>query len=231
MKLNQQQVQHLYWRAGFGPTYAEAKQAVGKTAETLTRELFRQAEKPEFLKVVDKGKYSYVFLPNTSQEEKKKMRADARKAGQTLNLAWMQQLGTSHAPLREKMTLFWHGHFATDISHPLLMQMQNNTIRQHALGNFRDLLFAIAKDPAMLRYLNNVVNKKQSPNENFAREVMELFTLGRGNYTEDDVKNAARAFTGWRYNDDFEFVEVKRHHDTGEKIFLGKKGNFSERMF
>jgi uncharacterized protein (DUF1800 family) len=124
------------------------------------------------------------------------------------------------------MTLFWQGHFATNVSQPLLVQVQNNIIRQHALGNFRELLFAIAKDPAMLRYLNNMANKKQSPNENFAREVMELFTLGRGNYTEDDVKNAARAFTGWRYDDNLQFKIVEKLHDNGEKVFLGKKGNF-----
>ena len=103
-------------------------------------------------------------------------------------------------PLRERMTLFWHNHFATSIAkvqNPALMQRQNDLLRAQALGDFRALLAAIGKDPAMLIWLDSTINSKAKPNENYAREVMELFTLGRGHYTEKDIQEAARAFTGW----------------------------------
>ena len=99
-------------------------------------------------------------------------------------------------------------------------------IRTNALGSFADMLKAVSKSPAMLQFLNNQQNKKSHPNENFAREVMELFTMGRGNYTENDVKEAARAFTGWAFNAQGQFVFRKNQHDDGNKTFLGKTGNF-----
>ena len=101
-----------------------------------------------------------------------------------------------------------------------------NIIRENALGNFGELLREVSKSPAMLSFLNNQQNKKQHPNENFAREVMELFTMGRGNYTENDVKEGARAFTGWGFNLQGEFVNRPFQHDNGKKTFLGKTGNF-----
>ena len=101
-----------------------------------------------------------------------------------------------------------------------------NIVRENALGNFGDLLREVSKSPAMLSFLNNQQNKKQHPNENFAREVMELFTVGRGNYTENDIKEGARAFTGWGFNLQGEFVNRPFLHDTGNKTFLGKTGNF-----
>ncbi len=129
--------------------------------------------------------------------------------------------------LREKMAFFWHGHFACELKNPLFAVQQINTIKKHALGSFKDLVLAIAKDAAMILYLNNQQNRKQSPNENFARELMELFTIGRGNYTENDVKEGARAFTGWftnRLTGEFDFRE--RAHDEGKKTFMGQTGNF-----
>ena len=128
-----------------------------------------------------------------------------RKKLKSLNAEWLNQMVTSKAQVREKMTFLWHDHFATRINNTILTQKQNNTIRTHALGKFGDLLHAISRDPAMLRFLNNQQNKKSHPNENFAREVMELFTMGRGNYTENDIKEAARAFTGWSSNQKGEF--------------------------
>ncbi len=101
------------------------------------------------------------------------------------------------------MTLFWHDHFATSIQkvkQPVLMIEQNELFREHAFGNFRELTQEVVKDPAMMIYLDTQRSSKAMPNENFAREVMELFTLGEGNYTEEDVKEAARAFTGYRLN-------------------------------
>ena len=113
---------------------------------------------------------------------------------------WLYRMIFTPHPLRERMTLFWHNHFATSnvkVQSPLLMQRQNDLLRAQALGDFRALLTAIGKDPAMLIWLDSTINRKAKPNENYAREVMELFTLGRGHYTEKDIQEAARAFTGW----------------------------------
>src|SRR5208282_4912555 len=127
-----------------------------------------------------------------------------------------------------KLAFFWHGHFTTsarDERAASLMWRQNELLRRYAAGNFDPFLHAISKDPAMLDYLNNAQNKKQHPNENYAREVMELFTLGIGNYTEDDVQEGARAFTGWTHDGD-EFIFREFQHDYGDKTFLGQTGNF-----
>ena len=131
-------------------------------------------------------------------------------------------------PLLEKMTLFWHGHFACESKRFDFAHRQLSIIRENALGDFKKLLKGIAKSASMILYLNNQQNRKKHPNENFARELMELFTLGRGHYTEDDVKNAARAFTGWftnRSNGAYSFNP--KQHDNGLKTFMGRQGNFT----
>lgn len=167
-------------------------------------------------------------MKNSSEEGRKKKFQKSRLEIIQLNVAWLKQMASDEVFLREKMTLFWHDHFACRIQIPYLVQQQNNVIRKHALGSFRDLLMAVSKDAAMLQFLNNQQNKKDSPNENFAREVMELFTLGRGNYTENDVKNAARSFTGWAFSPlTGEFVFRWKIHDEGVKEFRGKRGSFT----
>jgi uncharacterized protein (DUF1800 family) len=141
---------------------------------------------------------------------------------------WMRRMLAAKHPFQEKLTLFWHGHFTTSASDERaakLMWDQNETLRKHAAGNFGHFVKAICRDPAMLDYLNNQQNSRSHPNENYARELMELFTLGIGHYTEDDVKNAARAFTGWGHTGT-EYVFRRFDHDTGSKTFLGKTGNF-----
>ncbi len=144
-----------------------------------------------------------------------------------LNLAWMEKLRTTNDPLQEKMVLFWHNHFSCRTQLPYLAQQQNNILRKYALGSFDDMLIAVSKDPAMLQFLNNQQNRKGHPNENFAREVMELFTLGRGHYSETDIKEAARAFTGWGFNQKREFQFREKQHDDGDKTFRGQTKNFS----
>jgi uncharacterized protein (DUF1800 family) len=133
-------------------------------------------------------------------------------------------------PLTERMTLFWHNHFATSqqkVRSSQLMYRQNALLRREALGNFARLLHAMARDPAMLVWLDNAGSRRQAPNENFAREVMELFTLGEGHYTEQDVKEAARAFTGMSIDrDSGDFRWRPAFHDAGEKTVLGKTGRF-----
>jgi uncharacterized protein (DUF1800 family) len=141
---------------------------------------------------------------------------------------WLYRMVFTGHPLRERMTLFWHNHFATSyakVQSPGLMQRQNDLFRAHALGDFKALLAAVGKDPAMLVWLDSTANRKAHPNENYAREVMELFTLGRGHYTEKDVQEAARAFTGWFVVRD-RFQEVAAQHDAGPKTVLGRTGPF-----
>ena len=144
-------------------------------------------------------------------------------------LWWLDRMLRTRRPLVEKMTLFWHGHFATSVSKvPLqLMVGQIDLFRGLGTGRFPALLLAVSRDPAMLVWLDNRYNSKAHPNENYAREVMELFALGLGNYTEDDVKNAARAFTGWTLDPGLNFVERPTIHDDGVKTFLGRTGNFT----
>ena len=134
-------------------------------------------------------------------------------------------------PLREKATLFWHGHFATGsdkVHEPFLLYVQNETLRANALGNFGALTREISRDPAMMRYLDTDKSAAAHPNENFARELMELFTLGEGNYTEKDIQQSARAFTGYRIDKNTrEFTFDPRLHDGREKEFFGQIGKFN----
>jgi hypothetical protein len=150
------------------------------------------------------------------------------EGGDQLRGWWLYCMLQGGHPLREKLTLFWHNHFATSlvkVQNPTLMFQQNCLLREHALGRFGPMLQAISRDGAMLVWLDSNSNLKGKPNENYARELMELFSLGVGNYTEKDVREAARAFTGWR-TDGRGFVFEPRYHDTGAKTFLGKTGNW-----
>ncbi|HSN20970.1 MAG TPA: DUF1800 domain-containing protein, partial [Usitatibacter sp.] len=171
-------------------------------------------------------------------ERPAKLRGDpqARKAlqrklvreGLELRAWWLREMLDTPSPLTERMTLFWHNHFATSqrkVRAPQLMYRQNLLLRREALGNFATLLHAIAKDPAMLVYLDNARSRRGAPNENFAREVMELFTLGMGHYGERDVKEAARAFTGWSVDPATGAYRYRPFfHDGGEKVVLGHRG-------
>ncbi|MGB0702936.1 MAG: DUF1800 domain-containing protein [Pseudohongiellaceae bacterium] len=141
---------------------------------------------------------------------------------------WAERMLTSPRPLEEKMTLFWHGHFATEElknDDYRLMLQQNTTLRQLATSDMSSLLIAMSKDPAMLLYLDNRLNVKGHANENYAREILELFSLGIGNYTENDIKEAARAFTGWR-NQGLTFIDDRAQHDEGMKTVFGQTGNW-----
>src|SRR5262245_31090377 len=169
-------------------------------------------------------------LRQASQEERKRFLAREIRRGFDLRTWWIQEMLDSPSPLSERMTLFWHGHFASSqqkVRYSRLMYEQNVLLRRHAGGNFGELLHAVAKDPAMVIYLDSASNRKGKPNENFAREVMELFTLGEGRYTEADVREAARAFTGWSIDPDSgDFKWRPALHDEGAKTILGRTGNF-----
>lgn len=230
-----QQTRYLLSRAGFGATPAELEQAARQTRSRRIRQLLKDSDSVEALHVVDPDdnvtKRNLKGLLRNGQLDrdmlKERIRQNAEKV-RDLNLQWLDRMASGKGMLREKMALFWHGHFAcrTLGQNPLFMQQYISTIRTHALGRFGDLLMGVSKEPAMLQFLNNQQNRKNAPNENFAREVMELFTLGRGNYSERDIKEAARAFTGWQYTPDGQFVFRERIHDEGSKQIFGKTGPF-----
>ncbi|MDX1904482.1 MAG: DUF1800 domain-containing protein [Thermonemataceae bacterium] len=219
----QEKINYLYQRAAFGlglDDFLEKK--------SIQREIENLEKKHNILNIsiLEKPVFK-TDIKNLPAEEKKRLQKENRQSIKNINIQWLKQMANPDVAFREKMTLFWHNHFACKSPIAWLNQEQNNTIRKNVLGKFGDLLHAIAKDPAMLQFLNNQQNRKQKPNENFARELMELFTLGRGNYTEQDIKEAARAFTGWGFNFSGEYVFRQRLHDFDEKVFFGKKGNFN----
>jgi uncharacterized protein (DUF1800 family) len=226
MITHQKKIQHLLLRAGFGATPALVKRFEGNPIEQVVDALFDDATIMQELLYLKKP-------PTNSKGEIRPLKSvslflKSQKEKEELNLAWIDRMSVARAQLREKMTFFWHNHFATSAVFAWLMQVQHNTLRTHALGSFREMLHAISKDPAMILWLNNQENKKDAPNENFAREVMELFTLGEGNgYSENDIKQAARAFTGWSVNRKGEYEFRPNQHDDGEKIVFGNKGNFN----
>jgi hypothetical protein len=228
---------HLLFRAGFGGTPEEVQRLHRLGLERMVSWLVDYERKPDLigpLNIQPLPPLDYRAFRKLDEMERRKIRGERRRmdAIRVYNLLswWGDRMLRTRRPLEEKMTLFWHGHFTSsqrDVRNGYRMYLQNQTLRENATGNFRDLLHAISKDPAMLEYLDNNRNRRGRPNENFAREVMELFTLGIGNYTEDDIKEAARAFTGWTFNGNTSaFVFQMRQHDYGEKTFLGRKGNF-----
>lgn len=166
-----------------------------------------------------------------NKAELKELRKRYNSQEKELKIWWYKQMIFTDSPLNERMTLFWHNHFTSSqkkVKIPKFMFHQNNLFRKHALGNFKDLLHDVSKDAAMIIYLDTQQNRKSKPNENFARELMELFTLGEGNYTETDVKEAARAFTGWKVDKETgRYIFDKRIHDNKIKTFMGRTGKFN----
>lgn len=222
-----QKIRHLYARAAFGLKPKDWQSLQKQALPKLVNGLFKD------LKVKPIAKPSHQLptkeeLKKLSRKEKQELRKKVRKLTAVVNNNWVDRMiKPTGSPLLEKMALFWHGHFACESKDFSKAAAQLQTIRTYALGNFRDFLIAISKDSAMILYLNNQQNRKNKPNENYARELMELFTIGRGNYTEKDVKEAARAFTGWSTNRiTGEFNYRKRQHDNGQKTFMGKTGDF-----
>jgi uncharacterized protein (DUF1800 family) len=234
--------QHLLWRAGFGIDENMIIEISTIKTKKIFNKLFEQSEvKPVFIDVADpslKVMYDEIADPNMTmsldkamekltKEKRQELRKQSREDIKKLNIKWLEEINFSTAIFREKMSLFWHGHFACREQNIFHNQILLQIIRTNSLGSFKDLLIEVSKSAAMLSFLNNQQNKKQHPNENFAREVMELFTLGRGNYTENDIKEAARSFTGWGFNYQGEFIFKKNQHDDGSKTILGKTGNFT----
>jgi len=233
---NQLMNQHLLWRAGFGPAVEQLNDLHDFTPKEFYKALVKaSARKPDYMNVADNylqglvqgiGVAGQMQRKELTAEEKRTVQRKNREGVRNLNITWMKEMTNSGSQLREKMAFFWHGHFACRNLNVFYQQEMLNVIRQHAMGNFGELLRGVSQSPAMLFFLNNQQNRKGHPNENFAREVMELFTLGRGNYSEDDIKEAARAFTGWGANVQGDFVFRKGQHDDGTKTVLGHTGRF-----
>jgi hypothetical protein len=198
----------------FPPSRAEAVRLARARGEGLGEKVLPEGTQRRLQPVVDK--FFYSLIANGIETQR-------------LGLWWANRMLTTKRPLEEKLALFWHGHFATGenkVRDYRMMLRQNAMFREQASGSLQDLLIGILKDPAMLVYLDNGENIKTHPNENFGREVLELFTMGVGNYTERDVREAARAFTGWT-NDALAFKFDAAQHDFGEKVFLGRTGTFN----
>ncbi|MBS1528035.1 MAG: DUF1800 domain-containing protein [Bacteroidetes bacterium] len=219
-------VKHLYSRAAFGLRFADMQNAGHTSVKKAVHELIASSEIDDPIGLTE-TKLDYMSLLTGGANQKKMAIMQQVQQEKELNLSWLKKMSSTEAVLREKMTLFWHNHFACRTINAAYAQQLNNIQRSNALGNFRDLLLQVSQSPAMLQFLNNQQNRKGHPNENFARELMELFTVGRGNYTEQDVKESARAFTGWGFDRDGRFVMRNQLHDDGQKAFLGRTGNFT----
>jgi len=235
------EARHLLSRTSFGVTPAEIRavealsymEAVDRLLAASRREAVTPA--PEWIGMGPaelKGRQRAAEAERKKGIDGKKLEVvlPVREQGRELKNWWVEEMIATDQPLVERMTLFWHGHFTSSLAkvrYPPSLFRQNALFRREALGNYATLLRAVARDPAMLIYLDGRESMVRQPNENFARELLELFTLGEGNYGEADIKAAARAFTGWSVDrESGRFVERPGRHDDGQKTFLGKSGRF-----
>ncbi len=226
---------HLLNRTGFGANEAEIERYAGMSREQAVKALLGSgravAATPPPAWTGETGTLRYPRRDAGATDlERKMFRQQQVREGLQLRGWWIGEMIATPSPLTERMTLLWHNHFVSSqqkVKLALLMYRQNRTLRAHALGNFGAMLHAVARDPAMIVYLDSAQNRRGAPNENFARELMELFTLGEGNYGERDIKEVARAFTGWSLDrDSGEFRFRRLLHDSGSKTILGRTGNF-----
>lgn len=240
------QARHLLWRAGFGgnESQAQALASMGPeravdllldqdagtyerpAGDAFDKDIMRPAT-PEEQRIAREARQrrDEDLLARVQEERQRRERLD-RSQIDAMQQWWLKRMIETPRPLEEKIALFWHGHFATNyrsIENSYHMFLQNQLFRTGGLGSVGDLLRAIIRDPAMLAYLNNNTSRKNKPNENLARELMELFSLGVGNYREDDIKEGARALTGHTFRDD-DFYFDKGNHDNGIKTILGRNG-------
>jgi uncharacterized protein (DUF1800 family) len=221
--------EHLLNRAGFGGDSATVARAVEVGLEATLEELL--AFDPWLAEpFYARKRFDPIPAAERQTPEARKLRARQRaedsEQRDDFGRWWLGRMVRGEAPLVERMTLFWHGHFTSsfrEVKSSYELIQQNQTFREHALGSFRDLLAEMIRDPALLIYLDNDENRKGKPNENFARELLELFTLGEGNYTEEDVREVARAFTGWGVRQG-QFRLNAKQHDRGRKTVLGRSG-------
>ena len=247
------EARHLLIRAGYGATPQKLAQWHAKGLNKAVAELVDYQRvplgdldpadlDPDIIRVATPEERQEAMKARREQDQKtldkfRRMRvaanAEDRRMHAALQRWWVERMARTPRPTEERLTLLWHCHFATrhrDVRDAYLMQVQNAMFREHANGSFAELASGIVQDPAMIKFLNNDQNKKQRPNENLARELMELFTLGEGHYTEDDIKAGARALTGYHFRDN-EFVFNERQHDTGSKTILGQTDKYNGDSF
>jgi hypothetical protein len=225
---NRKRAAHLYRRAGFGGLPEELDQAVALGREATVDRLvnFEHLSTSLLDAILSQFNFDLESFYNPGSDPR------GLQFGRLYNW-WALRMIHTPRPLEEKMTLFWHGHFATSnakLDSPVLLYRQNQIFQTLGMGRFGEFLVAVSTNPAMLEWLDNAANVKDAPNENFARELMELFTMGRGHYTQRDVTEAARALTGWTYTGDrdvdFQFTFDASIHDDGLKVFLGTQGYY-----
>ena len=229
MSMGFEDARHLLVRTGFGCTYAELERHASMTRRAAVDALIEgvgatpTVAPPAWVNAAPP-------TPEMRRSRRKLLRRRDRQRGRQLKAWWWEEMAKTPSPFTERLTLFWHNHFTSGlrkVKAPTLMYRQSMMLRSHLRGSFRDMLSDVARDPAMILYLDNQTNRKKKPNENFARELMELFTLGIGHYTEADIKAAARAFTGWKVRKKTgQFHFAARRHDDGVKVFLGQKGRW-----
>ena len=232
---------HLLNRAGFGGSPAEIDKLVqlghAKAVDSLVNyEIIPDETAPPDWTKTDTNRFAQMQEMRTAPQDKKmEMRRmeqrEQRENISDLRYRWIQRMAFGPRPLQEKLTLFWHGHFATSgqkVKNATAMWQQNEIFRRYGSGNWLVLLTAVSKDPAMMFWLDQAQSRKQHPNENFAREVMELFTLGEGHYTEKDISEAARAYTGWSIEPvTLKYIWRPNMHDYSPKTIFGRTGNFT----
>ncbi len=229
--LGVEDARHLLSRTGFGGSIGEiqatAQLSRSDAVDSILSGLVEESLLPE---------PSFLQMPRSdrvpgrgiSREERQQFQRQARRHGQELQAWWTAEMVLTDSPFTERLVLFWHNHFVSEqrkVRDPEFMWRQNSLFRKHAAGNFREFLRAVTLDAAMVIYLDTQQNERQKPNENYARELLELFTLGEGHYSETDIKEAARALTGWRVDRRTGSVQhVARRHDRGTKTFMGNTG-------
>jgi len=241
------QARHLLLRAGFGGTDRQIRTLASWGPRKAVDHLVDYADIPaepdpegafdrDIMRPLSERERREYFMARRRGDEDtlarfrlRRQRAQQSDRRQMIDIQrwWITRMVQTPRPLEEKMTLFWHGHFATSyrvVEDSYHMYAQNRMLREHATGHLGDLILGIIRDPAMLRYLNNNQNRKSAPNENLARELLELFTLGEGRYTEHDIKETARVLTGFTYRDN-RFYFDREAHDEGSKRVLGTRGN------
>lgn len=240
------QARHLLWRAGFCGTPQQIQTLVkwgpaksvdhlldfdaipfdAVKPDTFDKDIMRPLNSEERGDIAKARRMNDEETVTRLRARRQEAERDDRQQMRKFQHWWLKRMIETPRPLEERMTLFWHGHFATSyrtIEDSYHMFTQNQLFRKYAVGNFGKLLYEIIRDPAMIAYLDNNDSRKDKPNENLAREIMELFSLGVGNYTEKDIKEGARALTGYTFEDD-EFVFNQKNHDAGVKQILGRRG-------
>lgn len=228
-KLTFDEARHLVTRTGIGAEWKTIQRFQNLTRQQAIEYLLKNRDM-HLLGPPGMSPWNKMLSLRNNMRRKKMVKYISRREGKKLQDWWVKHLLATRSPFLERMTLFWHNHFPSSIEKTTQVSMlhkQNLLLRKNAFGNFGQMLHHISRDPAMLLYLDGYVSTKDDPNENFARELLELFTIGIGHYSENDMREAARAFTGWGIDDRTgQYVFRTKDHDSGVKTFLGKRGNF-----